>query len=93
MTHKHLIESLRNIAIIQREKDSNVQLAIDTASPTTDTVTLSKAEYDEFALNLSRKIMVEVREMTVPIAVRRMPQLQAKIQCLIVEAIDQAKDE
>lgn len=51
------------------------------ASPPTDTVTLE----------LSRKIMREIQAMTYPVDVQRMPQLQAKIQCLLEEALDSAK--
>ncbi len=50
-------------------------------------MTDTQREADTIALKVSQKIMREVQTMTYPVNVQRMPQLQAKIQCLVAEAI------
>ena len=47
-------------------------------------------EADTIALEASRNIMKEIQTHTIPADVQRMPQLQAKIQVVISQAIDEA---
>lgn len=51
------------------------------------------SDIDSIALKISRRIMLDIRTDTIPVDVRKIGQLQAKIQCVLEEYIREQQAE
>lgn len=87
-----LLEAVIKMTIGQMRVSANYQ-DIKTLITNAPTVQREGFDKDTISLEASRKIMCEVNAMTIPIDVRKTSQLQAKIQCVIIDTLSAAQSD